>query len=151
MYLVGDSMNSDFEKIDSFAREVMGFEDDKILDYNKVVERYASILGVYANNLSTEDFINLDYYESLNFSFYHCTGYILDDYFNLSANSCKSKSIDNKHYNAILFNASEIVKRFNYLGMTDMALMMERLFHVIATAVYNFEKSLENPKIKILS
>lgn len=149
MYLVGDIMKNDFEKIDSFAREVMGFEDDKILDYDKVVERYASILELYANDLPLEDFINLDYYENLNFSFDHCTGYVLEDYFKPSVDPYES--IDNKHYNDILFNASKIVDRFNYLDMTDIAEAMKKSFVVIATAVYNFEESLEDIKIKVLS
>lgn len=146
-------MLDNFKERDAFARKVMGFSSDEELDYDKVVERYAFLLENYATNMTDEEFINIDYYESLNYSFNYCTGCLLEDYLDtdLDTNSLRYKASENEHYNDILKGAAKIVERFNYLGFYDKASMLGASYYVIANAVFDYEKSLENDNIKILS
>lgn len=131
----------------------MGLDEDEELDYNKVVERYAHLLRIYANNMTDEEFTNIDYYKSLNYSFNYCTGYLLNEYINtdLDNDSLRLKADENEHYRSILESASKVVERFYNLGDENMASMMGASFYVIANAVYDYEKSLEDDNIKILS
>ena len=56
----------DIDEIDRISRKVMGFSRDDVLDYNEVVLKYALLLSKYATNLSANEFLNLDYLETLN-------------------------------------------------------------------------------------
>ena len=146
-------MHEDLDKIDRIARKVMGFREDEELEYDKVVEHYAFLLGYYATNLTDEEFVNIEYYESLNYSFNYCTGGCLEEYLykDLNTDSLRLKASENEHYSAILTGASKIVGRFNYLGLEDMASQMGASLYVIANAVYDYEKSLEDIDTKTLS
>ena len=146
-------MFENYKETDTFARKVMGFIHDEELDYDKVVERYADLLESYAKNMTDEDFVNIDYYESLNYSFNYCTGYSLEKYLkeDLETDSLRLKASENKHYNDILKGASKIVERFNYLVLEDMASQMGASLYVIANAIYDYEKSLEDIDTKTLS
>ena len=153
MYLVGGIMLNDLETKDEFARKIMGFSSDKYLEYDKVVERYAYLLELYAYRLPDKDFINIDNYENLNYSFNYCTGNLLEEYINidLDTDSLVLKASENEHYNDILKGASKIVERLYYLGLDDMASQLGASFYVIANAVYDYEKSFEDIDIKTLS
>ena len=146
-------MFENYKETDTFARKVMGFIHDEELDYDKVVERYADLLESYDKNMTDEDFVNIDYYESLNYSFNYCTGYSLEKYLkeDLEIDSLSLKDSENKHYNDILKGASKIVERFNYLGLEDMASQMGASLYIIANAIYDYEKSLEDIDTKTLS
>ena len=146
-------MLDDLKIKDKFARKIMGFSSDEDLEYNKVVERYAYLLELYAYRLPDKDFINIANYESLNYSFNFCTGHILDEYINtdLDTNSLRLKASENEHYNDILEGASKVVERFYYLGLDEMASQLGASFYVIANAVYDYEKSFEDIDIKTLS
>ena len=146
-------MHEDFDKIDRIARKVMGFREDEELEYDKVVEHYAFLLGYYATNLTDEEFVNIEYYESLNYSFNYCTGGCLEEYLykDLNTDSLRLKASENEHYSAVLKGASKIVERFNYLGLEDMASQMGASLYVIANAVYDYEKSLEDIDTKVFS
>ena len=146
-------MHEDLDKTDRIARKVMGFREDEELEYDKVVEHYAFLLGYYATNLTDEEFVNIEYYESLNYSFNYCTGGCLEEYLykDLNTDSLRLKASENEHYSAVLTGASKIVGRFNNLGLEDMASQMGASLYVIANAVYDYEKSLEDIDTKTLS
>ena len=146
-------MLDNLEIKDEFARKIMGFSSDECLEYDKVVERYAYLLELYAYKLSDKDFINMNNYESLNYSFNFCTGNLLEEYINtdLDTDSLRLKASENEHYNDILKGASKIVERFYHLGLEDMASQMGASFYVIANAVYDYEKSIEDIDTKTLS
>ena len=146
-------MHEDLDKTDRIARKVMGFREDEELEYDKVVEHYAFLLGYYATNLTDEEFVNIEYYESLNYSFNYCTGGCLEEYLykDLNTDSLRLKASENEHYSAVLTGASKIVGRFNNLGLEDMASQMGASLYVIANAIYDYEKSLEDIDTKTLS
>lgn len=143
-------MHDDFEEIDKVSRKIMGFMEDEELEYDKVVERYAFLLRCYATNLSYEEFVDRDYYDSLNYSFNYCLGGLLDE---LNDDTLNSKSLmelkadKNKHYSDILDGAYKIVERFNSYGMTDTASIMGAEFYLIANIIYSYEESLDYARV----
>ena len=129
----------DYNKvIDNFSRRVMGFNDELVFNYDKVVERYILLL---------------DYYESLNFSFNYCTGYIIAEYLNddLDTSKINEKAKENEHFSSILTSSSKIVERLNDYGEEEMASILGAYFYTIANAVYDFENSKEMGNAKIYS
>lgn len=146
-------MHEDLDKTDRIARKVMGFREDEELEYDKVVEHYAFLLGYYATNLTDEEFVNIEYYESLNYSFNYCTGGCLEEYLykDLNTDSLRLKASENVHYSAVLTGVSKIVGRFNNLCLENMASIMGSAFYVIANAIYNFEKDFEEDNSKVFS
>lgn len=143
----------DIKVIDNFSRKVMGFNDEKVFDYDKVVERYIFLLEYYAKNLTRDELVSIDYYESLNFSFNHCTGYIIEEYLDddLDTSKINERAKENKHFNSILTSSSKIVERLNNYGEEEMASMLGTTFYMVANAVYDFENSKEISNAKIYS
>ena len=144
----------DYNKaIDNFSRRVMGFNDELVFDYDKVVERYILLLDYYAKNLTHDELVSMDYYESLNFSFNYCTGYIIAEYLNddLDTSKINEKAKENEHFSSILTSSSKIVERLNDYGEEEMASILGTYFYTIANAVYDFENSKEMGNAKIYS
>lgn len=143
----------DIKVIDEFSRKVMGFKEEKIFDYDKVVDRYALLLNYYAKNLTHSELVDMDYYESLNYSFNYCTGYIIEEYLSddLDTSKIDEMTSKNEHFNLILRSASKIVERLNNYKEEEMASVLGAYFYTIAKAVYDFENSKEIGISKVYS
>ena len=144
-------MYYDIDEIDKISRKVMGFSRDDVLDYNEVVLKYALLLSKYATNLSANEFLNLDYFETLNYSFNHCTGFVLEDYIDLNEIYIKEGTKENPRSNAVLNAGKKVVERFNLYGLEEIGSNMAIDFVAIGNAINDYEKSLENDHIKIHS
>ena len=144
-------MYYDIDEIDKISRKVMGFSRDDVLDYNEVVLKYALLLSKYATNLPANEFLNLDYFETLNYSFNHCTWFVLEDYIDLNEIYIKEGTKENPRSNAVLNAGKKVVERFNLYGLEEIGSNMAMDFVAIGNAINDYEKSLENDHIKIHS
>jgi len=58
---------------------------------------------------------------------------------------------ENEHYNLLIKAASLVINRFAQNGMEDVANKEGATLYVIANAIYDYEKSLEDIDTKTLS
>ena len=148
----------DIDLIGLRARKVLGFDNDIVIDYNAAVEHYIKLINYYSTNLELEKFKNIEIFETLNYSFNYCTGFVIEDYIDDYLDDrqvidaiVKVRSSENIHYHNLLVAASLAVDRYMENNMTDVASMLGASFYVIANAIYDYEKSLDNIDIKSLS
>ncbi len=91
-------------------------------------------------------------FHNLNYSLYHLTGWTLSNYSRIITDEEASKRMDeNEHYNLLIKAASLVINRFAQNGMEDDANKEGATLYVIANAIYDYEKSLEDIDTKTLS
>ena len=145
-------MKYSMENIDERARKILGFDKDEVLEYDEVVDRYLLTLANYATNIDDKTFFTHGIFHNLNYSLYHLTGWIFSDYSRIITDEEVSKRMDeNEHYNLLIKAASLVINRFVQNGMEDVANKEGATLYVIANAIYDYEKSLEDIDTKTLS
>ena len=145
-------MKYSMENIDERARKILGFDKDEVLEYDEVVDRYLLTLANYATNIDDETFFTPGIFHNLNYSLYHLTGWIFSNYSKIVTDEEVSKRMDeNEHYNLLIKAASLVINRFLENGMEDNANKEGATLYVIANAIYDYEKSLEDIDTKTLS
>lgn len=145
-------MKYSIENIDERARKILGFDKDEVLEYDEVVDRYLLTLANYVINLDDETFFTPFIFHNLNYSLYHLTGWTLSNYSKIITDEEVSKRMDeNEHYNLLIKAASLVINRFAQNGMEDVANKEGATLYVIANAIYDYEKSLEDIDVKTLS
>lgn len=137
---------------DEIARKTLGFEEDEILEYDEVVERYIWTLASYAVELEDEVFLGEEIFQNLNYSLYYCTGFIFsdytDDYF---LDDILKRMEENEHYDLLIKASSLVVDRFIKSGMEEEGSSIGIALYAVGNAIYDYEKSLENIDTNILS
>ena len=145
-------MKYSMENIDERARKILGFDKDEVLEYDEVVDRYLLTLANYATIIDDKTFFTPFIFHNLNYSLYHLTGWIFSDYSRIITDEEVSKRMDeNEHYNLLIKAASLVINRFVQNGMEDVANKEGATLYVIANAIYDYEKSLEDIDTKTLS
>lgn len=145
-------MKYSMENIDERTRKILGFDKDEELEYDEVVDRYLLTLANYATNIDDETFFTPGIFHNLNYSLYHLTGWTLSNYSKIITDEEVSKRMDeNEHYNLLIKAASLVINRFAQNGMEDDANKEGATLYVIANAIYDYEKSLEDIDTKTLS
>ena len=145
-------MKYSMENIDERARKILGFDKDEVLEYDEVVDRYLLTLANYATIIDDKTFFTPGIFHNLNYSLYHLTGWIFSDYSRIITDEEVSKRMDeNEHYNLLIKAASLVINRFVQNGMEDVANKEGATLYVIANAIYDYEKSLEDIDTKTLS
>ena len=145
-------MKYSIENIDERTRKILGFDKDEVLEYDEVVDRYLLTLANYVINLDDETFFTPFIFHNLNYSLYHLTGCTLSNYSKIITDEEVSKRMDeNEHYNLLIKAASLVINRFAQNGMEDVANKEGATLYVIANAIYDYEKSLEDIDVKTLS
>ena len=145
-------MKYSMHNIDERARKILGFDKDEVLEYDEVVDRYLLTLANYVINLDDETFFTPFIFHNLNYSLYHLTGWTLSNYSKIITDEEVSKRMDeNEHYNLLIKAASLVINRFAQNGMEDVANKEGATLYVIANAIYDYEKSLEDIDVKTLS
>ena len=145
-------MKYSMENIDERARKILGFDKDEELGYDEVVDSYLLTLANYATNIDDETFFTPFIFHNLNYSLYHLTGWIFSNYSRIITDEEVSKRMDeNEHYNLLIKAASLVINRFVQNGMEDVANKEGATLYVIANAIYDYEKSLEDIDTKTLS
>ena len=145
-------MKYSMENIDERARKILGFDKDEVLEYDEVVDRYLLTLANYATNIDDKTFFKPCTSHNLNYSLYHLTGWIFSNYSRIITDEEVSKRMDeNEHYNLLIKAASLVINRFVQNGMEDVANKEGATLYVIANAIYDYEKSLEDIDTKTLS
>ena len=145
-------MEYSMENIDARTRKILGFDKDEVLEYDEVVDRYLLTLANYATNIDDDTFFTPGIFHNLNYSLYHLTGWILSNYFEIiSAEEMAKKMDENEHYNLLIKAASLVINRFLENGKEDEANKEGATLYVIANAIYDYEKSLEDIDTKTLS
>ena len=145
-------MEYSMNNIDERARKILGFDKEEELEYDEVVDRYLLTLANYVINLDDEIFFTPGIFHNLNYSLYHLTGWILSNKYYFLANEEVSKRMEeNEHYNLLIKAASLVINRFVQNGMEDVANKEGATLYVIANAIYDYEKSLEDIDTKTLS
>lgn len=131
--------------------EILGFPNQKVLDYNEVIAHYVDAINYYGNFIKDEEMLELEAYYNLNISLYYCTGEVLGEYLLENANyyADYDKAATNKHYMEILTAANIVLNNFysnNYFEYGDQVFSG---FMVVANAIYDYENT--NKKVKIYS
>lgn len=145
-------MKYSMENIDERTRKILGFDKDEELEYDEVVDRYLLVLANYATNIDDKTFFTPFIFHNLNYSLYHLTGWIFSNYSKIITDEEVSKRMDeNEHYNLLIKAASLVINRFAQNGMEDVANKEGATLYVIANAIYDYEKSLEDLDTKTLS
>ena len=145
-------MKYSMNNIDERARKILGFDKEEELEYDEVVDRYLLTLANYATNIDDETFFTPFIFHNLNYSLYHLTGWIFSNYSRIITDEEVSKRMDeNEHYNLLIKAASLVINRFVQNGMEDVANKEGATLYVIANAIYDYEKSLEDIDTKTLS
>lgn len=145
-------MKYSMENIDERARKILGFDKDEVLEYDEVVDRYLLTLANYATNIDDKTFFTPFIFHNLNYSLYHLTGWIFSNYSRIITDEEVSKRMnENEHYNLLIKAASLVINRFVQNGMEDVANKEGATLYVIANAIYDYEKSLEDIDTKTLS
>ena len=145
-------MKYSMENIDERARKILGFDKDEVLEYDEVVDRYLLTLANYATIIDDKTFFTPFIFHNLNYSLYHLTGWIFSNYSRIITDEEVSKRMDeNEHYNLLIKAASLVINRFVQNGMEDVANKEGATLYVIANAIYDYEKSLEDIDTKTLS
>ena len=148
MGLMEYSMNN----IDERARKILGFDKEEELEYDEVVDRYLLTLANYVINLDDEIFFTPGIFHNLNYSLYHLTGWVLSNYSKIITEEEMSKRMDeNEHYNLLIEATSLVINRFLKNGKDSDADKEGATLYVIANAIYDFEKSLDDIDVKTLS
>ena len=145
-------MKYSMNNIDERARKILGFDKEEELQYDEVVDRYLLTLANYVINLDDETFFTPFIFHNLNYSLYHLTGWIFSNYSRIITDEEVSKRMDeNEHYNLLIKAASLVINRFVQNDMEDVANKEGATLYVIANAIYDYEKSLEDIDTKTLS
>ena len=145
-------MKCSMENIDERARKILGFDKDEVLEYDEVVDRYLLTLANYATNIDDKTFFTPFIFHNLNYSLYHLTGWVLSNHSEIITDEEMSKRMDeNEHYNLLMKAASLVMRRFTKNGMEEEANKEGATLYVIANAIYDYEKSLEDIDTKTLS
>ena len=145
-------MKYSMENIDERARKILGFDKDEVLEYDEVVDSYLLVLANYATNIDDKTFFTPFIFYNLNYSLYHLTGWIFSNkYYFLTDEEMSERMDENGHYNLLMKAASLVMRRFTKNGMEDVANKEGATLYVIANAIYDYEKSLEDIDTKTLS
>ena len=145
-------MKYSMENIDERARKILGFDKDEVLEYDEVVDSYLLVLANYATNIDDKTFFTPGIFRNLNYSLYHLTGRIFSNkYYFLTDEEMSERMDENGHYNLLMKAASLVMRRFTKNGMEDVANKEGATLYVIANAIYDYEKSLEDIDTKTLS
>lgn len=145
-------MKYSMENIDERTRKILGFDKDEVLEYDEVVDRYLLALANYATNIDDETFFTPGIFHNLNYSLYHLTGWILSNYSEIiSAEEMVKRMDENERYNLLVKAANLVINRFLENGKEDDANKEGATLYVIANAIYDYEKSLEDIDTKTLS
>ncbi len=145
-------MKYSMENIDERARKILGFDKDEVLEYDEVVDSYLLVLANYATNIDDKTFFTPGIFHNLNYSLYHLTGWIFSNkYYFLTDEEMSERMDENGHYNLLMKAASLVMRRFTKNGMEDVANKEGATLYVIANAIYDYEKSLEDIDTKTLS
>lgn len=145
-------MKYSMKNIDERARKILGFDKDEELGYDEVVDSYLLTLANYATNIDDETFFTPGIFHNLNYSLYHLTGWIFSNYSKIITDEEVSKRMDeNEHYNLLIKAASLVINRFVQNDMEEEANKEGATLYVIANAIYDYEKSLEDIDTKTLS
>ena len=145
-------MKYSMENIDERARKILGFDKDEVLEYDEVVDSYLLVLANYATNIDDKTFFTPGIFRNLNYSLYHLTGWIFSNkYYFLTDEEMSERMDENGHYNLLMKAASLVMRRFTKNGMEDVANKEGATLYVIANAIYDYEKSLEDIDTKTLS
>lgn len=145
-------MKYSMENIDERARKILGFDKDEELGYDEVVDSYLLTLANYAINIDDKTFFTPFIFHNLNYSLYHLTGWIFSNkYYFLTDEEMSERMDENGHYNLLMKAASLVMRRFTKNGMEDVANKEGATLYVIANAIYDYEKSLEDIDTKTLS
>ena len=145
-------MKYSMENIDERTRKILGFDKDEVLEYDEVVDRYLLALANYATNIDDETFFTPGIFHNLNYSLYHLTGWILSNYSEIiSAEEMVKRMDENERYNLLVKTANLVINRFLENGKEDDANKEGATLYVIANAIYDYEKSLEDIDTKTLS
>ena len=145
-------MKYSMKNIDERARKILGFDKDEELEYDEVVDSYLLVLANYAINVDDKTFFTPFIFHNLNYSLYHLTGWVLSNHSEIITDEEISKRMDeNEHYNLLMKAASLVMRRFTKNGMEEEANKEGATLYVIANAIYDYEKSLEDIDTKTLS
>ena len=145
-------MKYSMNNIDERTRKILGFEKDEVLEYDEVVDRYLLTLANYATNIDDKTFFTPFIFYNLNYSLYHLTGWIFSNkYYFLTDEETSKRMDENEHYNLLMKAASLVMRRFTKNGMEGDANKEGATLYVIANAIYDYEKSLEDIDTKTLS
>ena len=115
-------MKYSMNNIDERARKILGFDKEEELEYDEVVDRY------------------------------HLTGWILSNKYYFLANEEVSKRMEeNERYDLLVKTANLVMERFIQNGKADEANKEGATLYVVANAIYDFEKSLDDIDTKTFS
>ena len=145
-------MKYSMNNIDERARKILGFDKEEELEYDEVVDRYLLTLANYVINLDDEIFFTPGIFHNLNYSLYHLTGWILSNKYYFLANEEVSKRMEeNERYDLLVKTANLVMERFIQNGKADEANKEGATLYVVANAIYDFEKSLDDIDAKTFS
>lgn len=136
------------EYIDKISRKVMGFLEDEIISYDEAVDHYIYLINYYGTSLEEERFLNIDNFETLNYSFNYCIGFILEDYIPIDIDTLKieEETEENVHYDKLLRAGNRVVERFYAYGLDQLAEDFAMQYALIGKAIYEYEKDMVNVK-----
>ncbi len=137
-------LHDDINKTNKENRNIIRLAEDKIISYDAIINDYVEHLNCYVTELENRESLNLDNLEKINYNFYYCVGFLLNDFIKLDDLDFLmdiEKIKKNPHYDAILTVGYKIIKYFNKYGLHDLAFKLELFFHITANAIYDYEKS----------